>query len=507
MSGDGTIGEVEAPPKRRIFLRKRLVIAVSSIFLLLGGSGAAALYIGTDKILGKSEEELGGLDCKDVARIAIKRNDNQIWLHKYVKTDSTDGPTRIKTAIRVATGMAEKLRADMIHIVVLDQNGPTKRSEFKDLAFGAEVFYVRKVGSVPGFENTFTATYAVGSAAANGLFYGKRRELTSDQVVTLARLMENRADCLPTDEEKAKMEAAEKAASHGKKEGHEAKPAEAPAHGEEKAPEPPADPALAAESKLDEALGIKPPPPPVEEAKAEPDAKKDKGFLDSMLGMVGLGSKDEAPKDADGQAAPAAGEGHAIPADGEGHAAPAEGDGHAAPAEGEGHGATAEGEHDPHEKKLPPSAVDLKIPEKPVEEKSMFSSLMGMVGLGGDEKAVPEATGHGAADGEAGGHQAPSAEGEGHGSSPDAPGTVEGESALTPDHSVAPEGHDTTELPHEAGADAGDNAAPAETAAESHSAPVDAHGGGAEKMAPAAPAEEPTDEELAKMKAVAEPHQ
>ena len=385
--------------------------------------------------------------------------------------------------------MAEKLRADMIHIVVLDQNGPTKRSDFKDLSFGAEVFFVRKVGTVPGFENTFTATYAVGSAAPNGNFYGKRRELTSDQVLTLARLMDNRTDCLPTDEEKAKMEAAAKAAEgHKAKEGGEKKPAEAPAHGEEKAPEQPADPALAAESKLDEALGIKPPPPPVEEAKAEPDAKKDKGFLDSMLGMVGLGSKDEAPKEA------------------EGHVAPAEGEGHTAPAEGEGHAAPAEGEHPHEEKKLPPSAVDLKIPDRPVEEKSMFSSLMGMVGLDEEEKPAPDATGHGIGNTEASGNAAPSTEGEGHGSSPEVDGKVEGESALTPDHSVAPEGHDATEMPHEAGADTGHDTVPAETTAESHSAPVEAHSDGEASHAPAAPAEEPTDEELAKMKAVAEPH-
>ena len=488
MSGDGTIGEVEAPPKRRIFLRKRLVIAVGSIFLLLGGSGAAALYIGTDKILGKSEKELGGLDCKDVARIAIKRNDNQIWLHKYVKTDSTDGPTRIKTAIRVATGMAEKLRADMIHIVVLDQNGPTKRSDFKDLAFGAEVFYVRKVGSVPGFENTFTATYAVGSAAANGNFYGKRRELTSDQVLTLARFMDDRADCLPTDEEKAKMDAAAKAAeSHKAKASGEKKPEEGPKPGEEKVPVAPADPALAAEARLDEALGIvPPPPPPVEEAKAEPDAKKDKGFLDSMLGMVGLGSKEEAPKDAAGHAAPA--EGHPAPV--EGHATPSEGEGHAAPAEGEGQAAPGDGEHPHEEKKLPPSAVDLKIPDKPVVEKSMFSSLMGMVGLGGDDKTDPPATGHDSPDAKSGGHPAPSAEIEGLGSSSKGESKVEGKSSMTPDHVVASEDHGTTEQ-----------------AADSHTTPTKTQSDGSESPASSAPAEEPTDEELAKMKAVAEPHQ
>ena len=402
MSGDGTIGEVEAPPKRRIFLRKRLVIAVGGILLLLGGSGAAALYIGTDKILGKSEKELGGLDCKDVARIAIKRNDNQIWLHKYIKTESTDGPTRIKTAIRVATGMAEKLRADLIHIVVLDKNGPTKRSDFKDLAFGAEVFYVRNIGSVPGMDSTFTANYAVGSAAANGNFYGKRRDLTSDQVLTLARLMDSRADCLPTDEEKAKMEAAAKAAeAHKAKAAGEKKPEEAPKHGEEKKAAAPADPALAADAKLNAALGIVPPPPPVEEAKAEPDAKKGKGFLDSMLGMVGLGSKDEAPK---------AVEGHAAPANGEGQAAPAASEGHAAPAEGEGHATPAEGDHATEEKKLPPTAVDLKVPEKPVKKESMFNSLMGMVGLGSKENPASDAKENALPVEGSGDHTVPSAE-------------------------------------------------------------------------------------------------
>ncbi len=426
------MAEAEASGKKKIRVPRKFLIATAGILMLLGGSGAAALYVGKDQILGPSKESINGLDCTDIARVAIKRDDGQIWLHKYIMVEPSDGPTRMKTAIRVVATMAETLRAELIHVVLLDKNGPKKRSEMNGRSVGAEVFFVRNPGTIRGFDAPYSGYYFTGMPTAEGRFYGEERVLTAEQIKAVAAAMKDKADCARGDADTADA-GGHKAAEPAKPKEGEATPASA--HGEA-APVEEVKAVDPAEAEFDQVLGIQPPeePKPVEDVAVEPDAGSDKSFLDTMMGMVGLGGDEPAAENAaagDHAAPPAHGE---APADA-GHAAAPEGEHGAAPAADGEHGAASEdsGAHDAHA--LPPNAIDLRIPKAPEPESSFFSSVLGAVGLDGD-KDVPAADGHGAAEG----HEAPAADGHSDGH----------EAAPANDHGAAETGHDASESGHAA---------------------------------------------------------
>ncbi len=64
---------------------KKVVIIASGVVVLTGASGATAFFIGKDRILGPSAQELGGVECTDVIRVADMRKDRGPWLRKYVR--------------------------------------------------------------------------------------------------------------------------------------------------------------------------------------------------------------------------------------------------------------------------------------------------------------------------------------------------------------------------------------------------------------------------------------
>ncbi|UIY28833.1 hypothetical protein LZK73_19310 [Neorhizobium galegae] len=92
------------------FSKKLVFILMGSIVVLGGGSGAAAVLIGTDKILGPSYLEINGLECTALETVKIKR-DQRYWIRKYVVSDGTgDGLARIRTALRVAKAVQKRKR-------------------------------------------------------------------------------------------------------------------------------------------------------------------------------------------------------------------------------------------------------------------------------------------------------------------------------------------------------------------------------------------------------------
>jgi hypothetical protein len=498
-------------------LPKKAVIIVSGVVVLTGASGATAFFIGKDKILGPSAEELGGVECTDVIRVADMRKDRAPWLRKYVRVPpGTDGLTRVKTALRVAKKVQENLPADLIEIAVIDQTGPDKRAQMRGRAIGAEVILVRDAAKVPGISEPYTVQYYQGAASGTGMFYGEEASMTSAEAEELLSKMTELTDCAPPPgkedagekkketkhekkpekkEKKKEGEGHEAAAKEGEG-GHEAAPKEE-AKKEEK-PEVvfPNDVfgkmQKAAFDKAEEAAAAE------EEAKAHAEAKEP-GMFGKMLGMVGLGSKDEAES------------GHGAAGEGGEHDATGGEGAHSAPAKNAEHGASASessaGDHAPsktkpesgHETKAdlqPHAATDAQNTEKsghettaPAEEKSpgLMSKMLGMVGLGGEKpkdtiehsggpaivsgkKVVKDEAGHDAAEkpaaqGEekAAAHGEPSPEA-GHGNEPPKP--VGEDQSAPPEHGAA-----------------ADQAAPAAEAADNkpeakaeHGAAADEHG-------------------------------
>jgi len=182
----------------RIFRPSRkLVFIIAGVALLGGVSGGAALYIGKDKILGLSAETMNGLSCTDVNLVTIKKQ-NRVWIRKYIKTEPTDGMTRVKTALRVAKAIYDAQKPDLVQVVVLDTNGPTLRSDIRGRAIGADVVYIPHPDPVleSAEAKTYTARYYDGSAAANGLFFGERVDLPEEEITALNASFREYSDCI-----------------------------------------------------------------------------------------------------------------------------------------------------------------------------------------------------------------------------------------------------------------------------------------------------------------------
>jgi hypothetical protein len=398
----------------KLRLPKKVVIIVSGVTVLTGASGATAFFIGKDRILGPSAKELAGVECTDVIRVADMRRDRAPWLRKFVRVPpGTDGMTRVKTALRVATKLQETLPADLIEVAVLDETGPDKRAFMRGRAIGAEVILVKDTAKVPGITEPYTVRYYQGAASGTGMFYGEEASITSAEAEALLSKMKDPTDCTPPPgkedagdkkKEKKKEKKPEKKPEKPKEgEGHEgaAKEGEPPKKEEPKKEEKPevvfpndvfgkmqkaAFDKAEAHAQADE------------EAKKEAEVKEP-GMFGKMLGMVGLGgSKEEAGGE---HGAPDEGGDHAAPAEqgnGGEHGAPAEESGaNHAPAKTKpsaGHETKAEGEP---ATKSEQGKSDTSKAEKPAHEGSapaaeeasggFMSKMMGMVGLG---KAKPK---------------------------------------------------------------------------------------------------------------------
>jgi len=206
----------------RIFRPSRkLVFIIAGVALLGGVSGGAALFIGKDKILGLSAETMNGLSCTDVNLVTIKKQ-NRIWIRKYIKTEPTDGMTRVKTALRVAKAIYNAQKPDLVQVVVLDANGPTLRSDIRGRAIGADVVYIPHPDPVleSAEAKTYTARYYDGEAAANGLFFGERVDLPEDEITALNASFKEYSDCIDP------IAVASTKGGEGKGEKKEEKPAE-----------------------------------------------------------------------------------------------------------------------------------------------------------------------------------------------------------------------------------------------------------------------------------------
>ncbi len=303
---------------------KKLILIMGGIVVLGGGSGAAAVFVGADKLLGPSYLEMNGFECTALETIKIKR-DQRYWVRKYVTTEEAgDGMARIRTALRVARAVQEKEKADLVQVALIDRAGPTDRALMRGRMIGAQVIYIPDPGKMPKgtAAAVYSAYYLDGSANASGEYYGMRIDLPVEDVEAVTARLTDHADCVEPAAAVPEGAHGTPAGGHGETSGGHGE--SSGGHGEEPAAEGHGAPA---EGHGDEVA-----------------AKDGGGFLSSVTGMFfGSGKNAEAP--AEGHAAEAAD--HApVPADG--HGAPA--DNHAA-AEDHGDQASAPaakpGPHEP----------------------------------------------------------------------------------------------------------------------------------------------------------------
>jgi hypothetical protein len=182
----------------RIFRPSRkLAVIIGGISLLVGISGGAAIYMGKGELAGMPIDTTNGIACTDVNLVTIKKQD-RLWIRKYIKTEPTDGMTRVKTALRVAQAVYEAQKPDLVQVVVLAANGPTLRSDIRGRAIGADVVYIPHPDKLAeGLdEKPYTARYYDGEAAENGLFFGERIELPAEEITALNAAFKDPSDCV-----------------------------------------------------------------------------------------------------------------------------------------------------------------------------------------------------------------------------------------------------------------------------------------------------------------------
>jgi hypothetical protein len=273
----------------RIRFTRKVVIISLGMLALLGGSGAAALYVGADKLMGERQVSATGGECNTVQTMVLKTPAKRLWMRKYITLENADGPTRIRTALRIAGMLAKNNAVDLVQVNVLDAHGPAKRAEMRGRAIGAEVVIALAPKYLPDMKQPFTASYYEGFASAEGRFYGKHVALDIPAIQKLMVAMKSGVELEPCIEPERPEEAAAGGNEHGKSSetvvsGEHSKPA---AEGEHAA-------------TGDEAAA---------EGNGAPRAKE-QSFLDSVLSMIGLGGS-EAPAP-EGQEAKVEDSSHAV---------------------------------------------------------------------------------------------------------------------------------------------------------------------------------------------------
>lgn len=392
----------------KLHLSRKLVLIVGGVLVLCGGTGGAAVYIGADTLLGPSYAELNGLECTEVQTVEIRKKD-RFWIRKYVTTSEPgDGLTRVKTALRIAKVVQEAKKADLVQVVVLDPNGPKERGLMRGRAVGADVIFVPDPTRVPeaATARMLTARYADGPPAANGEFFGQKIDMVEDDIQALLAKLDDSTDCItpevvvPEGEGHGDSGGHGKADAHGKKsEGHGDSGGHGDAGGHGEAPAEGHGEADAHGEAPADGHGEAPAGEHGAETPVADHGGESKGWMASLMGMVGLGG-DDAPAEGHGGAADAGhgeapADGHGDPAaadhgDGEGHAAPAE-DSAGLPTDGHGAEPAAHGEA---------SGDHAKAPESGAVSEHGDAAQAGA----SDHASAPEQDGgdHGSADGHAG---------------------------------------------------------------------------------------------------------
>ncbi len=196
---------------------KRLVLILSAAFAVSAASGAAAVYVGGDRLMaGLGQPSPSGLACTTLRTVKLDHH-GQRWVRMHVKTDRASGPDRIRTALRVVGALANKEKADLYQVVVLDAAGPEERAAIRGAAIGAEVLFAPGPRSVIGMDEPFRASYNEGKANRLGMFHGKVVDVELDEVRGLMAKMGDRSLCVdPTAEaEGTEVAQASKSAAHG----------------------------------------------------------------------------------------------------------------------------------------------------------------------------------------------------------------------------------------------------------------------------------------------------
>jgi hypothetical protein len=174
---------------------RKIAFAMGGVFLMLTASGAAAYLMGGAGFLMNGGSPVYGLDCTLADRVAFTQADGSRWVRKYIMVEGSDGPGRVRTAVRVARDAAEKDAADLVLVVILDRSGPHELASMRGNAIGAEVIYAPHPARVRAMDAMFSASYTKAIATGTGQFYGDRVSLDPAAISAMAAEMTSPYGC------------------------------------------------------------------------------------------------------------------------------------------------------------------------------------------------------------------------------------------------------------------------------------------------------------------------
>lgn len=270
--------EPEEKPKKR-FLSKKLIIILMALFGVTGASGAAALVF-AGPIFGDGETK--GLACSVAHRTDFElMRENRVTA--FLRAPVMPPRERILMLIQYAKFLKlEYEDADLITVSVIDDTGPTHRSNFRGQYVGAQVVHAPDPLMTMATKESWEVRYVNTEEVFAGRYIGDRFKLTDSEIAELKQEILGPSDCIA--EIEAKLAAAEEAGEERPDEESET-PSETPEQEavdkNQAATDNPSDESA-------ESVG--------EDAKSEDEQEpQEPGFFDNMLAMVGLGGGDETP--------------------------------------------------------------------------------------------------------------------------------------------------------------------------------------------------------------------
>ena len=182
----------------RLKISRKIAFAIAGTLALMGGSGAAAFYVGADVVLGSAKPAPTGVECTTVLTMISKTPSNRLWLRKYIKTDkAVDGEKRLITALRIAGLAAKANKVDLVQVNVLDPNGPSARAEMRGRTIGAQATIGLDLERLPELKPPVIGKYYDGVAGSDGEYHGALVAPGLDNLRTLIQAMSDaeKVDC------------------------------------------------------------------------------------------------------------------------------------------------------------------------------------------------------------------------------------------------------------------------------------------------------------------------
>lgn len=186
-----------AAAKRNLFslfrVSRKLVLLSGGFLFVLGASGTAALVFAPANMIPGFQEEAGG-HCRTVYQSEFRRGKEK-RLIALIAGDDAEPRDRVKTGLRLARHLSEKLDPDLIIVQVADHRGPTTRAELRGSAIGAEIVYAPVPTRTLAVSQPWEVRYVNTVPTSTGYYFGERVDMPQTEIEAIAHEIDKIEGC------------------------------------------------------------------------------------------------------------------------------------------------------------------------------------------------------------------------------------------------------------------------------------------------------------------------